>query len=201
MQKVGIISDSNCDLPEDDIETLDIEIVPGRIIFGDSEVRRHYVDITYEEFYHRLVHDKETPSTSVPSPKEYLQAYENALKKYEEAIILCTSSKLSNMFNTAQMVANQYFKDKITVIDSQLITIPMGITVSEAAKKAAEGVSREELIDYINNSLIGKCHGFGGICKNRYERSIADYCKSKFENYPTENQRKARNCCTLVDNP
>jgi len=162
MQKVGIISDSNCDLPEEVIKENDIEIVPGRIIFGDEEVRRHYVDITYEEFYHRLVHDKETPSTSVPSPKEYQKAYENALKKYDEVIILCTSAKLSSMVNIAQMVAKQFFENKVTVIDTEKITLPMGIIVLEAVKKAAKGASKEEIVDYIKH-LIPETHAFGGI--------------------------------------
>ena len=163
MAKVGLVSDSNCDLPEEVIKKYDITIVPGKIIFGDEEVRKHYVDITYEEFYHRLVHDKETPSTSVPSPKDYMDAYKDALKKYDEIIVFCTSSKLSNMHNIAVMVAKEYFDEKVVIIDSENITLTLGIIVLETAKKAAEGTSRDELIKYINESLKPKCHAFGGI--------------------------------------
>ncbi|MFW9923807.1 MAG: DegV family protein [Candidatus Thorarchaeota archaeon] len=163
MSKVGIVSDSNCDLPLEVIKKYDIKIVPGKIIFGDEEVRRHYVDITYEEFYRRLVHDKETPKTSVPSPKDYQTIYEDALKQYDDLIVFCTSSKLSNMFNIATMVAKQFFNEKVTVIDSQTITLPMGIVVSEAAKKASQGTSKEELLSYIQDYLMKKAHAFGGI--------------------------------------
>ena len=163
MANVGIVSDSNVDLPEEVIKKLDIGIVPGRIIFGDEEVRRHYVDITYEEFYHRLVHDKATPSTSVPSPKEYLLAYEEALKKYDEIIVFCTSSKLSSMFNIASLVAKDYFKDNVTVIDSQKISIPFGTIVYEIAVKAREGASKGELLAYFNDYLVPKTHALGGI--------------------------------------
>ena len=122
MAKVGVVSDSNCDLPEEVIEELDITIVPGKIIFGE-EVRKHYVDITYEEFYHRLVNDKESPSTSVPSPKDYQDAYKKALKKYDEIIVFCTSSKLSNMHNLARMVAEEYFDDKVLVVVNATLQI------------------------------------------------------------------------------
>ena len=162
MANVGIVSDSNCDLPEEVIKELDIGIVPGRIIFGD-EVRRHYIDITYEEFYRRLVHDKATPSTSVPSPKEYKEAYEKALSKYDEIIVFCTSSKLSSMHNIAQMVAKEYFTDTVTVIDSQKISIPFGIVVRKSAIKAKEGATKDELLKYFNEHLLIKTHGFGGI--------------------------------------
>lgn len=163
MSKIGIVCDSNCDLPVEVINKYDIRIVPGKIIFGDEEVRRHYIDITYEEFYRRLVHDKENPKTSVPSPKDYQSIYEDALKKYEELIVFCTSSKLSNMFNIASMVAKQFFDGKVTVIDSQTITLPMGIVVSETAKKAAEGTSKEELLSYAQNNLMKNAHAFGGV--------------------------------------
>lgn len=163
MAKVGIVSDSNCDLPVEVIKKYDITIVPGKIIFGDEEVRKHYVDLQNEEFYHRLVNDKETPSTSVPSPKDYMDAYKEALKKYDQIIVFCTSSKLSNMHNTALMVANEYFDEKVLVLDSEYITIALGIIIVETAKKAAEGSSRDELIKYIDDYLKPKTHAFGGI--------------------------------------
>lgn len=163
MQKIGIVSDSNCDLPVEVIKKYDIKIVPARIIFGDEEVRRHYVDLSYEEFYYRLVHDKEMPKTSVPTPKEYHQIYEEALKKYDELMVFCTSSKLSSMYNSAEMIAKQFYKEKITVIDTQTATFPMGIIVLEAAKKAAEGASKVELLRHVKDFLIPNTHAFGGM--------------------------------------
>lgn len=163
MTNVGIVSDSNCDLSEEVIKKYDIGIVPARIIFGDEEVRRHYVDLSYEEFYRRLVHDKATPSTSVPTPKEYHDVYQEALKKYDEIIVFCTSSKLSSMYNIAQMVTKQYFPEKVTVLDTQMITLPLGIMVSETAKRASEGASKDELLSYINDVLMVKTHAFGGF--------------------------------------
>lgn len=163
MANVGIVSDSNCDLTEEVIKKYDIRIVPARIIFGDEEVRRHYVDLSYEEFYHRLVHDKATPSTSIPTPKEYHDVYKEALTKYDEIIVFCTSSKLSSMFNTAQLVQKQLFPENVTVVDTQLITLPLGILVSETAKRASAGVSKGELLSYINDVLMVKTHAFGGI--------------------------------------
>ena len=163
MANVGIVSDSNCDLTEEVIKKYDIRIVPERIIFGEDEVRRHYVDLSYEEFYHRLVHDKATPSTSIPTPKEYHDVYKEALEKYDEIIVFCTSSKLSSMFNTAQLVKKQFFSENVTIVDTQLITLPLGILVSETAKKALTCASKDELISYINDVLMVKTHAFGGF--------------------------------------
>ena len=163
MAKVGIVSDSNCDLPVDVIKKHDITIVPAKIIFGDEEVRKHYVDITNEEFYQRMVHDKETPTTSVPSPKDYMNAYTEALEKFDEIIVFCTSAKLSNMYNLAVLVAKDYFDEKVVVIDTKTATLAFGIIVVETAKKAAEGASRDELVKYATEHLIVKTHEFGGI--------------------------------------
>ena len=163
MAKVGIVSDSNCDLPVDVIKKHKITIVPAKIIFGDEEVRKQYVDITNEEFYRRLVHDKETPTTSVPSPKDYMDAYKEALSKFDEIIVFCTSKKLSNMYNLAVMVAKEYFDEKVVVIDTETATLAQGIIVVETAKKAAEGASRDELVKYATEYLMVKTHEFGGI--------------------------------------
>ena len=62
-----MITDSAADISDDDMERLDIHMVPVRIQFGD----RGYLDkvsITAEEFFEELARNPLHPTTSQPSP-------------------------------------------------------------------------------------------------------------------------------------
>ncbi|NHK32965.1 MAG: DegV family EDD domain-containing protein, partial [Asgard group archaeon] len=106
---------------------------------SEKEVYQQYVNITNEEFYNRLVTAKELPSTAIPAPKFFKVAYEKALEEADDVIAFCVTSKLSGMYSNASIVAKQFFKDNVTVIDTQLATLQMGFVVLLAAKMAAKG--------------------------------------------------------------
>ena len=64
---VGIVTDSSCDLNDDDLGGLDVEVVPLFIRFGTDE----FVDreqITVEDFYRRMAAADELPQTAAPPP-------------------------------------------------------------------------------------------------------------------------------------
>ncbi|NHJ05025.1 MAG: DegV family protein [Candidatus Heimdallarchaeota archaeon] len=157
MTKIGIVSDATCDLPIELIKKYDIGIVPVNVIFNETEIRQPYVDLTNEEFYQRL-ESGENASTGVPAPgvvKEHLIKF---LEKYDELIFITLSSKLSAMFQTAQLVVKQEFSDKVTAIDSRSGTIQTGLIVLIAARAVAENKNRQEIVDYLTNEIIPNTH-------------------------------------------
>ncbi|MEA2069723.1 MAG: DegV family protein [Asgard group archaeon] len=156
MSKVKIIADSTCDLPENLIKKHNIGIIPLNIIFED-EVRQQYINITNEEFYERLEAGEEI-STGVPSPKVIKEIIEAGLEESEEVLIITLSSKLSGMFQTTSLVVRQFFDEKVTVVDSLCGTIETGLVVLEAARKASAGKSIEEILTYLDETLIPHSH-------------------------------------------
>ena len=72
---VKIVTDSVSDLPSEVAKELGITVIPLNVRFGE-EVYRDGIDMTTEQFYHRLVHDKTFPVTSVPSPATFAEAYD-----------------------------------------------------------------------------------------------------------------------------
>ena len=77
MAKIGIVSDSTCDLPEEIIKEYNIGIVPVNVIFNETEVRQQFVDLQNDEFYRRLVAG-ENAKSGVPAPgvvKGYITKY------------------------------------------------------------------------------------------------------------------------------
>lgn len=151
MAKVKIVADSTCDLPISIIKNLDIEIIPANVIF-DDQIFSHY-DISNDEFYQRL-EKGEMSKTGVPAPKVFKTAFDNALKTSDEAIVLTLSKKLSAMFSTASLVVKNFFDERVTIVDSETVTLEMGLITYLAAKQAKVGASKEEILQNIHDFLI-----------------------------------------------
>ncbi|NPE06663.1 MAG: DegV family protein [Asgard group archaeon] len=151
MANVKIVADSTCDLPISVIKNLDIEIIPANVIF-DDQIFSHY-EINNDEFYQRLAKG-EMPSTGVPAPKVFKTAFDNALKSSDEAIVFTLSKKLSAMFQTATLVVKNFFDERVTIVDSETVTLEMGLITYLAAKRAKEGATKEEILQTINDFLI-----------------------------------------------
>ena len=157
MSKVGIITDSTCDLPIELIKKHDIGIIPVNVIFDDDEVRQPIYDLTNEEFYRRLVAGEDIKS-GVSSPKIFKETIDKHLEKYDEIILITLSSKLSAVNQTAQLVVKQFSYENVTVIDSLSGTIETGLVVLLAARKLAEGKSKDEVVKYLEEEVIPNVH-------------------------------------------
>ena len=77
---VRIVTDSVADLPSEVAQELGITVIPLNVRFG-TEVYRDGIDLTAEQFYDRLVHDKTLPVTSVPSPGSFAEAYDKLAER------------------------------------------------------------------------------------------------------------------------
>ena len=64
---VKIVTDSTSDLTPKIADTLDIKVVPLNVHFG-TECYRDGIDLTSEDFYHKLTQGKILPTTSAPAP-------------------------------------------------------------------------------------------------------------------------------------
>ena len=89
--RIALVTDSTCDIPAEWRERYDITVVPLMIIFG-SEQYLDGVDLRAEDFYRRLETDKTHPSTSQPTPKAFLDAYQQAATKGAEAVLVITTA-------------------------------------------------------------------------------------------------------------
>ncbi|NHJ04149.1 MAG: DegV family protein [Candidatus Heimdallarchaeota archaeon] len=164
-KKLGIISDSTCDMHPDYLKKFDIRTVPLKVIFGD-EIRLQGVDITNEEYYNRLLKG-EMPTTAAPSPKAFKEAIDKALEEYEEILVFTIGNKLSATFSTAKMVIDQYFDDRVTLIDTNTLSITMSLIILPAARMLAEGATKEEILSFVNKT-IPHTQVFGGASTLKY---------------------------------
>jgi DegV family protein with EDD domain len=150
---VKIVTDSVADLPSQVVEELDITVVPIIVRWGE-ELYRDGIDLTAKQFYERLKRSKIPPSTSVPSPLTFAEAYERLAEETDEVLAIIPSAKLSGTYNVAlQSVGLMKRKCRVEVIDSKCGTMAEGFVVVKAAKAAKAGASLDEVIDIARKTI------------------------------------------------
>ncbi len=150
---VKIITDSVADLPSDVAKELGITVIPILVRFGEK-VYRDGIDLTTEQFYDRLTHNKTLPATSVPSPGTFAEAYDKLAEETDEILAIILSSKLSGAYEIAlQSIGLMKRKCRIEVIDSEWATMAEGFIVMKAAQAAQAGANLDEVIDVARRTI------------------------------------------------
>ena len=128
-----IVTDSAVDLPQEMFAQLDIERLPLTIAFG-KELLRSGVDIQPEEFYRRLVASPELPTTSQPSPGEFVELYRCVGQSDRDILSMHISSGLSGTINSAAQAARQCPELNITLVDTKTLSAAQGFQIVAAAQ-------------------------------------------------------------------
>lgn len=144
MAKVGIITDSTCDLSPEGLEALGVRMVPLTVHFGDESFA-DWTEMTPQVFYDRMAKSAKLPTTSQPSPADFQKAYDAEIEAgAEEIVVITISSTFSGTFESA-MFAAQSAKVPVHIVDTKMATQGAGLVVKAAVTKRAEGASAEEV--------------------------------------------------------
>jgi DegV family protein with EDD domain len=150
---VRIITDSSAGLPAQLVKELGISVIPALICFG-SKTYRDGIDLTTEQFYKKLVSSKILPTTSVPTPLTFAQAYDELAEKTDEIVVITISRKLSAIHEVAlQSVSLMKKKCRIEVIDSGWALMAEGLIVIAAAKAAKSGAGFDEVVSLTRRNI------------------------------------------------
>lgn len=145
---IKIVTDTDANLSQAQLDELGVEAVPIQIIFGD-EIMRERVDVSDEEAYARISAADPFPTTSQPSVGEFKATYEAIFAKHPDAEILSihVSGKLSGTLNSAMQAADMLDqRERITCFDTLSISYGQGLMVREAAVMAQNGAAIPEII-------------------------------------------------------
>ncbi len=142
---IRIVTDSTCDLPEEIAAQHGITIVPLYINFG-GESYLDRIDLSREVFYARLPDCDPPPTTAMPGPQMFLEAYERlADEGATEILSVHISRSLSAVVDTAHLAAREA-STPVTVFDSGTLSLGTGFLVWAAAEAAAQGYSMDEIV-------------------------------------------------------
>jgi len=149
--KLGLVTDSTCDLPADLIQRFGIQVVPTILVIEGQQ----YADgegISRDDFYARLPAMKIFPTTAAPSIGEFSARYLRLLEAGCDHILsIHAASKLTAICSIAGQAAND-FPNKITVVDSGSLSLGIGFQALAAAEAAESGADLEEVLAAIEST-------------------------------------------------
>ena len=148
----AIVLDSTADFPEAPDRFQNWRVVPLYVLFGDASYR-DYVELTPEEFYARLRTAAELPTTSQPTPGDFLTTYEE-LSGYERIYSIHLSSALSGTYQSATTAAAE-LGDKVRVIDSETASAAIAMLGLAIQRRLDRGTTDDE-IDDADRALQGR---------------------------------------------
>jgi len=145
-ENTAIVLDSTADFPEAPERFPNWRVVPLYVLFGDQSYR-DYVDLTPEQFYARLRSADELPTTSQPTPGDFLTTYEE-LRGYDRIYSLHLSSAVSGTFQSARSAAAE-FGDKVRVVDSESASAAISMLGLAIQRRLDRGTTDDEIDDLI----------------------------------------------------
>jgi DegV family protein with EDD domain len=134
-----------------------IHVVPLYVMFGE-QTYVDGVDLSSDEFYRLLRSSPQLPTTSQPTAEDFVKAYTEVWESMpageENAIVSVHASvKMSATVNSARAAAKRLPEMTIHVIDSESISMGLGLIALAAARAAKEGQSATEIMTLVQELM------------------------------------------------
>jgi DegV family protein with EDD domain len=159
-RRFAVITDSAADIPDEDMERLDIHMVPCRIQFGD----RGYLDkvsITADEFFAELRSNPNHPTTSQPAPGDFRRQYQFLASHFADVLSINLTGKASGTLEAAKSAAERVnAHGQVHVINSRNASLGQGLLVVAAAEYAKAGFGIQDAIAAVER-LIPETRTYG----------------------------------------
>jgi len=182
---VAIVADSAANLPVEITRELRIRVVPMYLKFGER-VYRDGLDMTPADFYERLAADEVAASSSTPSPGDFLEAFEAASDR--EIVCVTVTAGMSGSFQQASYAAGR-FAGRVEVVDSKSASVAEGFVAIEAARRALERGTIEEVSRRARDvaertTLVATVDSFEYLRRSGRVRKFQAYAATKLDIKP-----------------
>ncbi len=135
---VVVVTDSSADLTDGVLDRHHIAMVPLQVMFGD-ETFRDRVQLRPDEFYRRLRTAKDLPTTSQPTPADFVRTLRDAREQADEVVAVLLSGSLSGTHQSAQAAVRAAGLTGVHVVDSRTASLGLGLLALRAAELAESG--------------------------------------------------------------
>ena len=144
-ERVALVSDTACDLPQELLEKHDIRLVSLRVVTTQGEYRDR-LEITADQVYDIM--QVELPKTSLPLPEDVSALYRQLKAEGATRILhICMSGSLSGTYNMVSILADETDDLHVDVVDTQTLSCGTGLLVLEAAECLERGMPVEDVIE------------------------------------------------------
>lgn len=158
MGKVAVMTDTVSYMPEEIANKYNITIIPTYVIINGGSHPENQLDLV--KFYENMPKWKEEnklPTTSSPSPDDFVRAYRKLSKDYESIVYIGYSKHLGMTVQSAllakKLVKDELAKTKIEVLDSMSWGGAQMMITLEIARAANAGSDRKEVLKTANDMI------------------------------------------------
>jgi DegV family protein with EDD domain len=142
-QNTAIVLDSTADLPDAAERFPNWRVVPLYVRFGDESLRDG-VDIDAATFYERLRASSVFPTTSQPTPGDFLACYRE-VAAYERVFSLHVSARVSGTFASAEAAAADLGDGRVRAIDTETASASIAMLALAIQRRLERGTTDEEI--------------------------------------------------------
>jgi DegV family protein with EDD domain len=142
-ENTAIVLDSTADFPLGAQRFANWRIVPLYVRFG-AETFRDYEELGPDAFYERLRSAPELPSTSQPTPADFLRTYQE-LEGYDRILSLHIPLTLSGTVQSARVAGEELGNRKVRAIDSGTVSAGLALLALAIQARLERGTTDEEV--------------------------------------------------------
>lgn len=160
-----IVTDSSCNLKEEMIDEFGLHVLPLTFMV-DGEQHQSYLkgQVTDLQQFYSMMREGKVITTSLPNLADSEALLRGLLEAGRDVLYLGFSSGLSGTFEAISLLCSQLaaeFPDrKIFSVDTLAASGGEGLLVWHAVQKAREGLSIEELRDWVEGHKLNLAHWF-----------------------------------------
>ena len=147
---IRLIVDSTFGISRKYAEENNIEVVHLKMILGNETYEEGFED-TWADFYEKMKVSKYFPTTSQPSPQDFIDAINRIYDKDPDAevLILTISNALSGTINSATIAANSFDGKRIVAHDSKQAATCGRMLTEEVVEHIKNGITFDNLLELL----------------------------------------------------
>ena len=160
-----IVTDSSCNLKEEMIDEFGLHVLPLTFMV-DGEQRQSYLkgQVTDLQQFYTMMREGKVITTSLPNLADSEALLRGLLEAGRDVLYLGFSSGLSGTYEAVSLLCTQLAAEfperKILSVDTLAASGGEGLLVWHAVQKAREGLSIEELRDWVEQHRLNLAHWF-----------------------------------------
>lgn len=166
MRDYIIMTDSCCDLNQQEVEELDLTVLPlsftieGKTLLNTPD----HADLSPEEFFKKIAEGADCTTAAV-NVGQFTDAMEKVLDEGKDILCICFSSALSTTYQSACIAASDLREKhpgaKIIVIDSLSASRGQGMLLYRTVRERREkGLDIDALASYVDSIIQSQDHWF-----------------------------------------
>lgn len=128
---VKIIADKTCGLPLDELNALEVDVIPQIIIFDGKAYKDDY-EIDTPSFLSKLNQATELPKTAAPLPAFYEPLFKTYSEQEQSIVIIAPSSEVSGTYRSAQIAAEMVPEADVHIFDTRTLAGGLGVLVKKS---------------------------------------------------------------------